>query len=481
MASAVVVELDALILGRTLEFPIHDHRGLLLLGEGAELTAETRDRIRQRGVTQVVMHPADAARVTVQTTTGSADAVLAKLEEHLNSRLETLIKAGGLEVKNAGPSLLREMLQTRRTAAAGKLQALDNQRQQHVLAMRQIHDAFGKPGDVSGSRVYVAADQALNSLVDDLSGTLQSTLVANQSASIDEQSWNTAILSMALGIQMGLNRDNVRKLGIAGLVQNLGMRMIPDRILKAERPLTAIELVDVQKHPIHTVNMLQRLKGIPEMLHLVAYQVHERPDGTGYPKGRKLKSIHLFARVIHVADVYCALTAPRPHRPALMAYAAMEYLLKMARKLKVDPAVVRCLLQLLSLFPVGSYVALSDGTIGRVMHPNPNDFTKPLILRVQDRDGRPIELSDASAFVDLSECEITISQALPSPGKNEVGLDESFFARPAGDHATIPTNMIGSVIDQSVMNSTAPQSDVNGAEDGAPLAATPHGESVTVA
>jgi hypothetical protein len=88
---------------------------------------------------------------------------------------------------------------------------------------------------------------------------------------------------------------------------------------------------------------------------LVSYQIHERINGSGYPRGRSEENIHPFARILYVADRYVSLTSLRPHRQPLTPYAAMETLLKSEEERGADPLVVRALLRVISLFPVVSW------------------------------------------------------------------------------------------------------------------------------
>jgi HD-GYP domain-containing protein (c-di-GMP phosphodiesterase class II) len=209
------------------------------------------------------------------------------------------------------------------------------------------------------------------------------------------------------------------------------MAYVPLDVRNATRPLSEIEFLEIQKHPIRTANILQKTPSIPDIVTLVAYQSHERPDGSGYPRGRDKKSIHAFARILLVADSYTAMTSARPHRRPMMPYAAMETLIRQAQQWRVDPPVVRNLLHVLGLFPIGSYVVLSDGSVAKVIRSNGEDFTRPVALRVQDAQGRRINDDDESAVVDLSTSEVKVVQALPTPGRDEIGMTPQAAARPA--------------------------------------------------
>ncbi|HEX4150561.1 MAG TPA: HD domain-containing phosphohydrolase, partial [Pirellulales bacterium] len=145
---------------------------------------------------------------------------------------------------------------------------------------------------------------------------------------------------------------------------------------------------------------------------LIAYQIHERCDGSGYPRRRQVATIHPLARIAAVADVFVALISPRAYRPALMPYYAMEYLLRGAAQGVFDLEAVRGLLTAVSLFPLGSHVMLSDGRTGKVLRSNRAAYNRP-ILSVAGSAGQPL----GSVIVDLNQpdCELHVVRAVPAP------------------------------------------------------------------
>ena len=158
------------------------------------------------------------------------------------------------------------------------------------------------------------------------------------------------------------------------------MLRVPDRVYAAERSLDEAEFERVAAHPLHTFDMMaEHLNAVPLASRMVAYQIHERCNGSGYPRGRRTGLIHEAAKVAAVADVYIALVSPRPHRPGLMPYYAVEHLLYGVRDGLFDSSTVRALLKTVSLFPIGSCVELSDGRVGRVLRSDPADYTRPVI------------------------------------------------------------------------------------------------------
>lgn len=154
---------------------------------------------------------------------------------------------------------------------------------------------------------------------------------------------------------------------------------------------------------------VRAVERIPQRSAFIAYQMHERVNGSGYPRGRSGPQIHFLSKVAAVADVYSALVAPRQHRPAMLPYCAVEHVMAQSKQGALDPAAVRALLRSVSLYPIGSYVLLSDGRVGKTIRAHPEEFDRPVVETWEV--GLFTELPQ---IVDLSEeRELFIVQALP--------------------------------------------------------------------
>jgi hypothetical protein len=245
---------------------------------------------------------------------------------------------------------------------------------------------------------------------------------ARDFAALAEQSLHTSLLGMALAIEMGMGEGDIRTIGLCGLLHAWGLIRIPERIRNANRVLSQAEFMEIQKHPLYTLEMLQRISGISPEVSLICYQVHEQPNGQGYPRGRRHEEIHPAARILHVADAYCALTSRRPFRLPLTPYAAVECLVRNAREKSVDPEVVRSLLHVVSLFPIGSYVVLSDTSVARVIRRNGNQFSCPLVQLVRHPDGSRIDTAHEMLIVDTADDDRKIVRAIATPGRQEIAL-----------------------------------------------------------
>jgi len=95
--------------------------------------------------------------------------------------------------------------------------------------------------------------------------------------------------------------------------------------------------------------------------------------------------------------VYVALVSPRPYRSAMLPYSAMEHLLRGSRNGLFDPAVVRSFLQTVSMFPIGSFVELSDGRVAQVLRANAEQYIAPVV------QVREVAAPETMTIVDLSQ------------------------------------------------------------------------------
>ena len=184
-------------------------------------------------------------------------------------------------------------------------------------------------------------------------------------------SLHVAMLAMAIGAIAGWDEATLIELGIGCLIHDVGMERVRGVNPRDSRVFSRSEFEEIAKHPVYTLELIrQQPDRIPPASRIVAYQMHERCDGSGYPRGRTGCQIHELAKIAAVADVYVALVSPRPHRPGTIPYHAMERILHDVKAGLLDPNVVSALLRTVSLFPIGSFVGLSDGRIGKVIRTN---------------------------------------------------------------------------------------------------------------
>jgi hypothetical protein len=204
---------------------------------------------------------------------------------------------------------------------------------------------------------------------------------------------------------------------MAALVHDVGMTCVPAAILGKPGPLTDEERRLVERHAAAGGAMVAPLwpgGGWPVE---AVTDHHERPDGTGYPLGRRDIQIGAFVRLLAVCDVYAALCCPRPHRGALDTRTALTETLLLAERDVLDRQQAERLLHL-SFYPAGSVVELSDGAVALVYAAQPGQSgltnpSRPVVLLLADAHSQPLPLP---RLVDLlQEKDRSIVRGLPGP------------------------------------------------------------------
>ena len=136
---------------------------------------------------------------------------------------------------------------------------------------------------------------------------------------------NVAIIAMTFAETLDMAPADVRALGIAGLLHDIGMIRVPKDVL-AKDSLSTRDRELVRQHPLDGARLLLRKSDEHEVAAIAAYEHHARPDGSGYPLIRYPRDFHYVSKVIAVCDAYDALLAPKPYRPAWEHERAVRYI-----------------------------------------------------------------------------------------------------------------------------------------------------------
>ncbi len=159
-----------------------------------------------------------------------------------------------------------------------------------------------------------------------------------------------ALLVEAIGKKLGLSKERIETLRIAGLIHDIGKMATPTAILSKPGTLNESEFALIKEHSKVGHEILKKVV-FPGPVAEIVYQHHERLDGAGYPRGFSGKNILLEARILNVADVVEAMSSHRPYRPALGVSMALEEIKRRKGKY-YDPEVVTACLD---IFQAGEF------------------------------------------------------------------------------------------------------------------------------
>lgn len=249
--------------------------------------------------------------------------------------------------------------------------------------------------------IYVA-----NNIVDEVKSSNSIILQTINLSSYDNYTYthsiNVDILSVVLGVALGLKDNELKMLSQAALLHDIGKTCVPIDILNKPGKLTDEEYDIIKEHTSHGYYMLCENPDLSSVTRNAIYSHHENEDGSGYPRGITGDKIHKFAKIIHIADVYDALTAKRVYKDAMNPADALEYLMSQAGRM-FDKDYVEVFTKYVAPYPVGTYVKLSNNECGIVIKNNDDILSRPVIKL------------DNHQVIDLSKClNVTIIELLTS-------------------------------------------------------------------
>ncbi len=211
---------------------------------------------------------------------------------------------------------------------------------------------------------------------------------------------NVAILSIVIGVALGLDRGELCNLGYGALLHDIGKVFIDKALLNKKEKLTDEEFRILKEHSLLGYEHIKQGFGVSKSSCMAILDHHERYSGGGYPNGTKGEEISLYGRIISVADVYDALTSDRPYRKAMIPAEAIEYIMASTEVL-FDPKIVAVFVKKIAPYPVGTCVKLSNGLVGIVLENREELCLRPRLRIFRDETG----YLDEPYVIDLADFE----------------------------------------------------------------------------
>ncbi len=224
---------------------------------------------------------------------------------------------------------------------------------------------------------------------------------------------SVGMICAAIGFKMRMEADDVKNLIAAGLSHDLGKNLISASILCKKGQLSDEEYQEIMTHPEKSVEVLRENGEMNAFIYQAIALHHENENGSGYPFGKRDREIPLAAKIIHVADVYDALTSHRPYQRAYAPKDAIAYL-KSGAEILFSRKVVGALEEILSPFFVGTTVHLSNGEYGLVIGMTPI-LKRPIVHMLGS--GKMVNLARDPAYENIL---ITNSCIMPVDYKGNV-------------------------------------------------------------
>jgi putative nucleotidyltransferase with HDIG domain len=230
-----------------------------------------------------------------------------------------------------------------------------------------------------------------------------------------EHSLNVGLLAISFGRHLGASEEDLNKLGMAGMLHDVGKMRTPIEILNKESQLSLEEYDIMRSHAQHGRDILMSHKNVYHGAVDVAYSHHEALDGSGYPRKIKSSGITDFTRIVTLCDVYDAITSDRIYKEGKSSLAALKVLYQ-NKGTKFDHKLVGEFISCIGLYPPGSVVELQNGKVGIVISTNYRNrhLPKVLLLRDESKMPQPETVLDLEKFAKSNDCDSLIKTVIPN-------------------------------------------------------------------
>ncbi|MBW2204234.1 MAG: HD domain-containing protein [Deltaproteobacteria bacterium] len=200
---------------------------------------------------------------------------------------------------------------------------------------------------------------------------------------------NVAIYAINMAENLGWSKERQIEIGMAGLLHDIGMAVIPEKLIYKKQKLSEAEFKIFKERSNYSYKILKSLGDDYTYLAECAAQVNERLDGSGYPQGLEGDEIDEYAQIIGLVDMYEALIHSRPQRVKFHHFTAVKEIIKASKHL-FQRKHLKALLNIFSIFPLQSCVRLNSNAIGRVIETYPDLPMRPRIQVVFDSQQRRV-------------------------------------------------------------------------------------------
>ncbi|HTY78994.1 MAG TPA: HD domain-containing phosphohydrolase [Candidatus Bathyarchaeia archaeon] len=388
------MSLEDLRPGMRLGIGMHNREGHVLLGPGVSLTSRYIARLRELGCSAVWIDDEDTRDIPYE-----------------RILTDTTRMAASEEIQNTFAMAAREAPAFRGTSAREIVSAVEGRRTQQKFESAP-----------STGRLLAQVDTVVGEVLDRpvLTGL---NSIRSHDTYIFDHSLDVMTTATVIGKLLGYDRGTLRKLAVGSLLHDIGKIFVDDAILRKAGRYTEEEAQRVRDHCVLGYLFVRDSLRLGVLAAHMAYQHHERQDGTGYPRGLTGTNrivhgleIHVpghinpLAEIVAIADFHDARSSNRPHRPA----SPPDQVWRMIRDragTHLNREMVELFLSVLPPYPVGTRVAVTSGRwqghLGVVARFDRHAMTRPVIRILSDQTGRRLEPFE----IDLTRDEATIAGA----------------------------------------------------------------------
>jgi HD-GYP domain-containing protein (c-di-GMP phosphodiesterase class II) len=273
--------------------------------------------------------------------------------------------------------------------------------------VRDVIDSLRTGGKLDAEKLQQGVDTMLDSITRNPDALPWVMEMRRKGDYIYQHGIACSIWSAAFGRHLGYERDDLRELALGALLCDVGKVRLPADLLVKQGALTDDEIRLLRSHRDESLAIIAATPGISPVVRQVVEHHHERHDGSGYPAGVRGAAIPMFARIAGLVDSYDAMVSQRPYAPSRSAHQAVMELYE-ARDVLFQAELVEQFIRTCGVYPTGTLVELSDGTVGVVMSINTLKRLRPTVMLLLDASKNPLA---EFRLVDLAEVALDANGA----------------------------------------------------------------------
>ena len=357
-----LVPIECVREGSKLGKTIYDEEGRSLLQVGADLTENVIKKIQNLNIFSIYV-----------------------IDEYSQEEIDEIIKP---EVRQKSTSVIRETFKSidriKSKGEIGPKAALSKRNREYFLS------------------IYTVAEDILNEILSNNTVLIGLVDIKSMDNYTYQHCVNVAVISLVMGISMKMKKTDLIELCIGALIHDIGKSFIPKEITTKMGELTEDEVEVYKQHTVRGYDYLNKNFYLKDTSALVALQHHERADGNGFPKGLKENEIHIFSKIVAIANKYDELTSDLSYKRSISASDALEYIMSKVNT-EFDFETVSLFTRIIIVYPAGTLVRLSNNEIA-VVESTPTNFPLRPTVKILKSDntsrvGQTLELLESLSLV----------------------------------------------------------------------------------
>lgn len=222
----------------------------------------------------------------------------------------------------------------------------------------------------------------------------------------------TAVLGIAIAMQLHLPLSKMIEVGITCIIHEIGMLRLPPQLYNTSKKLTAGQRTQISRHTVFGYTIVKDLN-FPVTIQLGVLEHHEKENGLGYPRRLSGEKISPIAKIVSVVCTYEAISSPRSYKDERSTFDALLEMIQNREK-AYDDTVLKALLYTVSLYPIGTYVYLSNRKIGVVVDSNQKNPKCPAVQMITEKQ------ADGSDIIVQTSEELSILRILSKKEKEDI-------------------------------------------------------------